>query len=142
MDLIIQIKDGIPFQHPMTLDNFKKAFPDVDLDNLPSQFAWFERVPAPKLGPYDKNLLVTYELIDNVYKDVWQIELMTDQEKIEKQNQVKEFWVSRGGYASWIFNEELCNFVPPVPYPQDGQSYFWDDSIKSWVIKVDLTNQI
>ena len=53
MDLIIRVKDGQPFEHPIFLDNFVQAFPDVDVNNLPPEFAKFTRYPAPQLGPYE-----------------------------------------------------------------------------------------
>jgi hypothetical protein len=36
-------------------------------------------------------------------------------------------------YASWVLNEETCNWEAPTPYPQDGKNYNWDESITSWV---------
>ena len=44
MNLFIRIVDGQPFEHPIFEDNFKQAFPDVDLNNLPSEFLKFVRV--------------------------------------------------------------------------------------------------
>lgn len=36
-------------------------------------------------------------------------------------------------YPSWILNEETCNWVSPVPFPNDGKKYRWDDPSGSWV---------
>ena len=41
MELFIQIRNGQPFEHPIFGDNFRQAFPDVDVDNLPPEFARF-----------------------------------------------------------------------------------------------------
>ena len=35
-------------------------------------------------------------------------------------------------YASWILNEETCDYVPPTPEPTDGKDYIWNESTKSW----------
>ena len=35
-------------------------------------------------------------------------------------------------YPSWIFNEQLCIWDAPVPYPDDGKKYDWDDETISW----------
>lgn len=35
-------------------------------------------------------------------------------------------------FASWLLNTELCIWTPPVPYPNDGKLYSWDESTKSW----------
>ena len=80
MNLYIRIKDGKPFEHPIVEENFKQAFPDVDLNNLPPQFARFVRVAPPVLGMYQKNQTVSYELVDGVYTDVFSCEQMTDEE--------------------------------------------------------------
>jgi len=37
-------------------------------------------------------------------------------------------------YPSWFLNEETCRWEAPVPYPNDGQLYSWDESTKSWVL--------
>lgn len=36
-------------------------------------------------------------------------------------------------YPSWLLYTENCQWVPPVPYPQDGKMYRWDEETKSWV---------
>lgn len=36
-------------------------------------------------------------------------------------------------YFSWILNEETCLWESPVPYPNDGKNYSWDEETKSWV---------
>jgi hypothetical protein len=57
---------------------------------------------------------------------------MTSEEKLEKQNEVKAQWAERG-YASWVFNEDLCRFVAPAPMPIDNKPYRWDEATLSWV---------
>ena len=39
-------------------------------------------------------------------------------------------------YPSWNLNEESCIWKAPVPYPNDGQLYSWDESTKSWVLSI------
>ena len=39
-------------------------------------------------------------------------------------------------YPSWILNEQTCNWESPIPYPNDGQMYSWDESTKSWVLSI------
>lgn len=36
-------------------------------------------------------------------------------------------------FASWVLNEETCQWDSPVPYPGDGQLYVWDEESLSWV---------
>ena len=36
-------------------------------------------------------------------------------------------------YPSWILDEETCNWNAPVPYPEDGKIYKWDEELQQWV---------
>jgi hypothetical protein len=36
-------------------------------------------------------------------------------------------------YQSWILNEDTCLWEPPVPYPNDGGMYEWDEVNGDWV---------
>jgi hypothetical protein len=132
--LFIQMRDGQPYEHPITENNMRLAFPNLDLDNLPDTFAEFERVAPPELGPYEKNLQVSYELVDGKYKDVFTKENLTDAEKTAKQNQVKAEWADNNGYASWTFNEDTCAFEPPTPVPDDDKIYYWEEESLSWLL--------
>lgn len=131
MELFIQIRDGQAYEHPIMGDNFRQAFPNIDPDNLPPNFARFERVPQPIPNPYEKNYRVQYEWVGSIVKDVWYCDLMTAEEKLAWQNEVKNNWAANG-FASWTFNEETCRFDPPVAYPQDGKRYAWDEQTQSW----------
>ena len=132
MELFIRIVDGKPFEHPIFGDNFREAFPDVDTNNLPPQFARFVRVQPPIIGLYQKNQTVSYQLVDGVYTDVYSCEDMTAEDILEKQQIVKDAWAVNG-FASWVFNETTCSFDPPIPYPNDDKFYKWDELTTSWV---------
>jgi len=36
-------------------------------------------------------------------------------------------------FASWLLNTNTCQWVPPTPYPSDGNLYNWDETTQSWV---------
>lgn len=36
-------------------------------------------------------------------------------------------------FPSWVLNEDTCLWGAPVPYPQDGKQYKWDEPSLSWV---------
>lgn len=131
MELFIRIKDGQPFEHPILVDNFYQAFPNVDVNNLPSEFARFERIAPPELGTYELYEGVTYEFLNGIVKDVHHVREMNIQEKTEKQEAVKAAWNNR--YPSWTFDEASCSFVAPVAMPLDGKIYSWDESTTAWV---------
>jgi hypothetical protein len=132
MELFIRIVDGQPFEHPIFGDNFRQAFPDVDTNNLPPEFAHFERLEAPVVGVYEIYEGATYERDGEIFKDVHHVRAMTDVEKLEKQDAVKAMW-SEQGYSSWIFDEATCSFIPPVSLPADGKPYRWDETTTSWI---------
>jgi hypothetical protein len=132
MELYIRIKDGQPFEHPIMGDNFRQAFPEIDVNNLPSEFAKFERIFC-EFGPYEVHLNSTYEWVDGIVKDVHYIRPMTDEEKLAKQDDVKARWRANNEAASWVFIEERCRYESPVPYPTDDKPYRWDEPTTSWI---------
>lgn len=36
-------------------------------------------------------------------------------------------------YPSWVLDEFSCLWNPPVPYPNDNQTYVWDETTTSWL---------
>lgn len=36
-------------------------------------------------------------------------------------------------YPSWVLDNFSCLWEPPIPYPNDGHEYMWDESTQSWV---------
>jgi hypothetical protein len=36
-------------------------------------------------------------------------------------------------YPSWILNDETANWEAPIPMPDDGKTYVWDEDTLSWV---------
>jgi hypothetical protein len=90
MELYIQIRDGQPFEHPIFGDNFRQAFPHIDVNNLPSEFARFERIDCPRLATMFQVDEVTYQWVDGVVKDVWAVREMTDDEHADKLQQLTD----------------------------------------------------
>jgi hypothetical protein len=37
-------------------------------------------------------------------------------------------------YENWVLNEDACIWIPPVPYPEDGKGYSWDQRANAWII--------
>lgn len=35
-------------------------------------------------------------------------------------------------YPSWLLDTQSCLWGPPIPYPNDGQKYTWDETTQSW----------
>jgi hypothetical protein len=113
MDLYIRIKDGQPFEHPILGTNFKTAFTNVDVNNLPPEFAQFERVEKPVVGVYDVYEGVTYEWVEGVVKDVHHIRQMTVEEKTAKQEAAKALFPNHEN-EGYVFDENTCSFISKI----------------------------
>ncbi|NBS71450.1 hypothetical protein EBT31_21445, partial [bacterium] len=50
-----------------------------------------------------------------------------------------------GGFSAppefdyFVFDVSRCAWIPPVPYPTDGNDYYWEDAKRSWVKAPSLT---
>lgn len=42
-------------------------------------------------------------------------------------------FISPQPFPSWILDENY-DWIAPVPYPQDGQTYVWDETTQTWVL--------
>lgn len=104
MELFIRLQNGQPFEHPIFGDNFRAAFPDVDTDNLPSEFARFTRVEPPALGTYEVYEGATYEKDDSGYTDVHHVRAMTNEERVAKDQQLAD---EHAAAIEWLKNNPL-----------------------------------
>lgn len=46
---------------------------------------------------------------------------------------VRDAFYSPQPYESWTLNEESCLWEAPVAYPDDGNSYLWDEETQNWI---------
>jgi hypothetical protein len=37
-------------------------------------------------------------------------------------------------FDSWVLDEATCLWVAPIPYPEDGGVYTWDEETTSWIL--------
>lgn len=44
----------------------------------------------------------------------------------------RDAFINRKPHDSWVFDEEFCGYIPPVPKPNDGKIYVWDEESISW----------
>jgi len=49
---------------------------------------------------------------------------------------VRDAFYSPQPYESWTLNEESCLWEAPVAYPDDGNSYLWDEETLNWIEEV------
>jgi len=36
-------------------------------------------------------------------------------------------------YSSWALNEDTCNWEAPIPKPDDGLNYGWEEEAQEWI---------
>jgi hypothetical protein len=136
MELYIKIKDGKPFEHPILGNNFRQAFPSIDTNNLPPEFARFVRVAAPVLGPFEVYVECVYELVDGVYTDVHKVRQMTNEEKAAVHQRVIDAWAlipNAFNFTAWVLDEAALRMVPPTPRPvEEGKIFRWSGADNNW----------
>ena len=37
-------------------------------------------------------------------------------------------------FASWVLDEETCNWKSKIPYPNDGKLYSWNEDSQGWFL--------
>ena len=58
------------------------------------------------------------------------LEVLTEAEYNQRKHD--EFYARRP-YPSWIWNPETLVWSSPIPYPDDGKQYYWDEETTSWI---------
>ena len=48
-------------------------------------------------------------------------------------DQERDAFIPPKPFESWILNEDTCLWDPPIPYPEDGKDYSWNEESASWV---------
>jgi hypothetical protein len=51
-----------------------------------------------------------------------------------KYDEVRDAFIPPQPYLSWVFDDETLDWKAPVPMPNDGQVYIWDEETKNWVL--------
>jgi hypothetical protein len=48
-------------------------------------------------------------------------------------DEVNDVFYAPQPYPSWTISAPTWEWQPPVPYPNDGNFYIWDETTQSWV---------
>lgn len=130
-NLYIQVKNGMPYQHPVTESNLRMLYPDLDPDMPPEGFEKFIRNPTPEVGPFDVYEGTEYLKIDGIYQDHHKITSMTSAQKQEKIRVMRETFPFAN---TWSLNETTGVWTPPKPAPNvDGRNFIWSDQQMDWI---------
>jgi hypothetical protein len=49
-------------------------------------------------------------------------------------DELRDAFIPPQPFPSWALNEDACDWAAPVPYPDDGGQYWWDEDAASWVL--------
>lgn len=52
-----------------------------------------------------------------------------------KYDKFRDAFIPASPFESWILVEGTCQWTSPIPYPTDGNRYYWDESIVNWVLE-------
>ena len=47
-------------------------------------------------------------------------------------DKTKDAFIPPKPYPSWTLNEETCLWNSPIPYPEDGEMYTWNEQTQTW----------
>ena len=47
-------------------------------------------------------------------------------------DEIRDTFIAPQPYLSWTFNETTLDWQSPIPYPNDGKVYEWDESTLQW----------
>ena len=136
MNFYIETENGQAKNHPAFENNLVQAFGSV-----PEHWELFIRVPKP-IPEINKYEVVdpsepAYRKIDGVWTDVWTIRPMTDLEKTNHQQMLKDTWEAQPNYqnfVAWVFDEDTSWYKPPIPRPEpiEGVTVLWCGADNNW----------
>jgi len=48
-------------------------------------------------------------------------------------DQTRDAFIPPKPFPSWVLNEDTCRWDAPIPRPDDGKMYEWDEGTTSWI---------
>jgi hypothetical protein len=135
MNLYIETdENGQTKNHPAFDDNLIQAFGFV-----PQHWEPFIRVERPIPTAYQilDSQEPTYQKINGVWTDNWNLRDMTSEEKLAKQQSIRDEFNNReqaSNWSAWTLDETTCLMVPPIPRPEpiEGKLVFWCGADNNW----------
>lgn len=153
-NLLIQIKNGVTFEHPMTEESLRFFIHNLDINNPPEGYARFIRKPYPELPPHQQLESVEYvldselseELKTPVWTDKFNIRELSEEEIIELtiQNTRASKEIIELNIQNTRASNERMREVTNAPYsaPDDGNLYIWSVSSNTWILMPENFNEL
>ena len=132
MNLYIETENGAIKNHPAFEDNLMQAF-----GAIPAHWEPFVRIERPVLTPYQVmgSDQPVYEKVNGVWTDVWNLRDMTAEEKLAKQQAVRDVFNAReqaSNWSAWTLDEATCTMQPPIPRPVPDQAKLDANIFTAW----------
>ena len=146
MKCIIQVDDsGNYVNHPITIDNFILAFPDLDIsgDTAPAGYAWFTRKEQNSV--VDFKTVTVRQKVETSYtktsdglgfEDTFTVIDLTEEEVNTLIDNLKKNPPSF--IKSWTLETDTYFWIPPTERPKG--KYRWDEPTGVWVACTTDTN--
>lgn len=48
-------------------------------------------------------------------------------------DEARDAFIPPKSFPSWVLNEDTCRWEAPIPYPNDGVMYSWDEEAGDWI---------
>jgi hypothetical protein len=48
-------------------------------------------------------------------------------------DEARDAFIAPKPFESWVLDEDTCRWEAPVPYPNDGKMYRWDETNQEWI---------
>lgn len=127
MTLFIQLVDGQPVGHAVTMDNIRLLFPDTSFswpfvpeDFEPLGFGIYDFSNQPELGTFEK--AVEIAPVKDEYGrwiQAWAVEPMTDE---ERQNRIQQEWANVRGYRFMLMMQSDWTQIPNNPLSDEKRA--------------------
>jgi hypothetical protein len=103
----------------VSINNFvigeaEKSFPETELLGVDFILNTLGFDGKWKQTSYNKNFRKNYAGIGYIY------------------DSIRDAFIPPSPFQSWILNESTCLWESPVPYPNDGGMYEWDEQALEW----------
>lgn len=86
----------------------------------------------------------SYNTRGGIYYDPLTNKPALDQSKAFRKNyagightydEIRDAFIPPKPFNSWILNEQTCLWEAPIPYPNNGQKYKWNEDVQNWELK-------
>jgi hypothetical protein len=114
----------------VSFDNLQFSY-ELKYNNVVEKFEKFPKTGIKYISSDQKFLVI--DRIDVDIEKEYQLSLFVENSG-KKSNISFQFMIPKppSPYPSWIWEESVWN--SPIPYPDDGQMYVWNEELQQWEV--------